>query len=49
LAGVCAGPFFAGDCLVKNDLIPSDRSETGSINVGELVPILPTSGGTGKL
>jgi len=38
---------FAGDCLLKNDLIPSDRSDTGWMNVGDSFPTLPTSGGTG--
>jgi hypothetical protein len=39
---------FAGvACLLKNDLIPSERSDTGCINVGESFPIFPTSGGTG--
>jgi hypothetical protein len=42
---------FAGDeaCLLKNDLMPSVLSDTGCMNVGESFPILPTSGGTGKL
>lgn len=55
LEGICAPSFvwepFAGDaaCFWKNDLIPSDRCETGSMKVGELFPILPTSDGTGYL
>jgi hypothetical protein len=38
---------FAGDCLLKNDLIPSDRSDTGCMKVGDSFPTFPTSGGTG--
>ena len=34
-------------CLLKNDFIPSDRSDTGWIKVGDSLPTFPTSGGTG--
>ena len=40
------GAFFAAACLANMAWMPSLRSASGSMNVGDSVPILPTSLGT---